>query len=198
MAQPHQDKKYTYSRKHSKFELIIGPMYSAKSSTLIAKIKRYTTQLKCCIIKHSIDTRYTTGNEIITHSGDKYNSVPIIITNDLAVIDDIIGEYDVIGIDELQFYKSPMYILKWLGKSKHVIACGLDGDANGHPFGDIHLLVPHADKITKLNAMCDLCGYKATYTMKRPEYNADHLTSQIDIGGKEKYIAVCRECFFDP
>ena len=73
--------------------------------------------------------------------------------------------------------------------------CGLDGDSNQAKFGHITDLIPLCDKVKKLKSVCNLCGNKAIFT-KQKLSNAD-TSNQIDIGGSEKYIAVCRRCSAD-
>ena len=41
---------------------------------------------------------------------------------------------------------------------KNVIVAGLDGDFKRNPFGDILKLIPHAEKVSKLSALCTICG----------------------------------------
>jgi thymidine kinase len=48
---------------------------------------------------------------------------------------------------------------------KHVIVTGLDGDYQRNPFGDMLKLIPLADKVDKLYALCAICkdGTEALY-----------------------------------
>ena len=49
-------------------ELIIGPMFSGKSTELMRKVKRYTiAQKKCLVVNYAKDNRYSTENVIATH-----------------------------------------------------------------------------------------------------------------------------------
>ena len=78
--------------------------------------------------------------------------------------------------------------------SKHVIVSGLDGDSERKPFGDILRLIPHAEKVSKLSALCLECndGTEAFFS-KRLIY--EDMSSQISVGSNDKYIAVCRKHF---
>lgn len=52
-------------------------------------------------------------------------------------------------------------------------------------------LVPLAEKVTKLNAVCMRCHSDAAFTQKLSSSK-----KTVEIGGADKYIAVCRKCFF--
>jgi thymidine kinase len=66
---------------------------------------------------------------------------------------------------------------------------GLDGDAQRKPFGKLLELIPLADSIIKLKAMCKKCndGTEALFTSKKV-----HDTTVVDIGSSDKYEALCR------
>ena len=75
---------------------------------------------------------------------------------------------------------------------KHVIVAGLDGDASRKPFGKLLELIPYADTIIKLKALCKKCndGTEALFTSKKV-----HDDTTVDIGGSDKYEALCRKHF---
>jgi thymidine kinase len=94
-----------------KIEMIIGPMFSGKSTELINSVNRYKHKNKNTIlVKYAQDTRYTEGAKVVTH--DKYlffhlyfrQESPALTTSFLREIFDELMLYDVIGIDEGQFY----------------------------------------------------------------------------------------------
>ena len=54
-------------------------------------------------------------------------------------------------------------------------------------------LIPLAESVTKLNAVCMLCYKDAAFTKRLGS------ETQVEvIGGAEKYISVCRQCFIEP
>lgn len=58
------------------------------------------------------------------------------------------------------------------------------------PFGSVLQLIPMAEKVTKLSAVCMIC-YKDAAFSKR-------LGAELEIeviGGADKYVSVCRACF---
>jgi thymidine kinase len=76
-----------------------------------------------------------------------------------------------------------------------VLAYGLRTDFQGEPFEGSKYLLAWADTINELKAICE-CGAKATMTVRLDEEgNAIREGSQIEIGGNERYVAMCRRHF---
>ena len=171
-------------------ELILGPMFSGKSSRLIQIVRKYKTlNQKILIVKPIIDNRYSNKSEIITH--DKITESCMSCSN-LEVIVDMINNYDVILIEEGQFFTDLYkYVILWC-QTKRVYVAGLNGDANKQLFGDIHTLIPHADEIIFMKALCKVCndGTPAIFTQKIISNN-----TVIEVGGEELYSACCRKHF---
>jgi len=168
-------------------------MYSGKSSELIRRVKRLQTIQQPYVIYNSIiDTRYGSSG-IYTHN---QIHVPGVITDHLMSQCDteVFNQAHTIFIDEAQFF-SDVYefvICAVETHHKHVVVLGLDGDSERRNFGFIHTLLPVADEITKLKALCSLCsdGTPSIFSKKMiptPE--------QVDIGSTDKYMAVCRTCY---
>jgi thymidine kinase len=174
-------------------ELIIGPMYAGKSTELIKIINRYKClQKNIIIINHSYNNRYG-SNGLTTHNKESIDKC-IILENlkDLNEKNIDLEKVDVIIIEELQFFNDAFeIIIDWCdNKGKTVVAAGLDGDFMRNPFGDVLRLIPHADKITKLNALCKRCGdgTLAHFTKRITKDNQTTLVGSDDI-----YEAVCRK-----
>lgn len=183
-------------------ETLLGPMYSGKTSTMYTIVEKYSYKRgkKCIIIKYIFDTRYNHLAEsggLVTHRGHEMNRVEIVETKLLADIDEKISDYDVIGVDEAQFYPDgPEYVAKWAREGKHVICAALyetaqkDSDGIPVPFPTMIKLVAVSTYVTKLTAICFQCDNIALFSKKIiPDDKVE------DIGGSEKYIAVCRACF---
>uniref|UniRef100_A0A6C0F6R3 thymidine kinase n=1 Tax=viral metagenome TaxID=1070528 RepID=A0A6C0F6R3_9ZZZZ len=172
-------------------EIIIGPMYSGKTTELIRRCSRYQSIGKnVTVINHSFDTRCD-ANEISTHSKNTYKAVKTEKLLDL----DLLPMPNIIGIDEAQFFPDLLQFVKYCEQFKCVIIiAGLDGDFQRNNFGGIHKCIPLCDSIVKLNAMCCVCndGTPGCFT-KKVDSNDKTL---IDIGGKDKFIAVCRKHYF--
>jgi len=73
---------------------------------------------------------------------------------------------------------------------KVVIVAALDGTFQRKPFGSILELVPLAEDVTKLTAVCVVCQGQASFSKR----TSDEQEIEI-IGGEDKYIAVCRACY---
>ena len=174
-------------------ELIIGPMYAGKSTELFRIINRYKCLNKnIIIINHCFNNRYgSTG--LTTHNKEKIDKCIILKhLKDLNKNDVDFEKVDVIIIEELQFF-SDAYdtIINWCDNhSKIVIAAGLDGDFMRNPFGDVLKLIPHAEKITKLNALCKKCG-DGTLAHFTKRITKDSQTTLV--GSSDIYEAVCRK-----
>ena len=181
-------------------QLFIGPMYAGKSSELIRQIQRYEILGKnILVINHSINNRYG-SNTITTHTKMSYDDCIIIPT--LSSIfentdyDARFNNAEVIVIEELQFFNDAYdNIVDWIdNRGKCVVAAGLDGDARKLPFGDVLRLIPHAEKVRKLNALCKKCGdgTKAHFSKR---LTTDEQT--ILVGSDDVYEAVCRKHFLN-
>lgn len=172
-----------------KIEVIIGPMFSSKSSTLLARIRRHEIAGRSCIvIKYIKDTRYD-EKHLTTHDLIKHPALP---ADDLSELDNVVAEYDCIGIDEGQFFKNLAASCdKWANNGKIVIVSGLDSTFARKPFGEMPALMAIAEKIDKLSAVCQTCGQDAAYSKRKVESEEVEL-----IGGADKYVASCRKCYF--
>ena len=175
----------------SKIEIILGPMFSGKSTELLRRTRRYEAiGRKVMYINHSLDTRYG-NNKISTH--DKLESDAIMTPQLMHVLKTTpFNESDIIAINEAQFFTDlhEFCIMSMNDFGKHIIVAGLDGDYKRQPFGDILKLIPLAesDDIIKLSAYCKVCAEKASFT-KRITDN----TCQVVIGGQNCHIPVCRK-----
>lgn len=182
--------------KNGKLYLIIGCMFSGKTSELINRYYRYTiANKKCLMIKYINDTRYD-KEYTTTHDGKKVKGL---CCKYLKEANDDIKNYDVIFIDEVQFFDDAhKYCELWtLEDNKIIIACGLNGTFNRQPFEIISKLIPLANDITFKTAICKETGKEAIYS-KLLGNNINNKNNNIEvIGGTEKYIAADRETFFN-
>jgi thymidine kinase len=171
-------------------ELIIGPMFSGKSTEIIRRVRLLKLiNKKILILKPTIDNRYVEG-KITSHN---YETVDCKIINNLNDIDDTeLNEINTIIIDEGQFFSDLLVtVSKWLKQlSINIIVAGLDGDFQQKPIGQILNLIPLSNKCLKLNSVCNICkdGTEAPFTYRHVKSN-----DTILIGGSESYIPVCRK-----
>jgi thymidine kinase len=174
-------------------ELIIGPMFSGKSSELIRKIRlAKTINKKVLVIKPLIDNRYD-NTKIVSHSLEAENCETV---EKLEMLNTIINDYDLIVIDEGQFFSDlKENVIKWVEiNKKDVIVGGLDGDFKRNPIGQILDLIPYSSKCNKLNSLCKMCG-DGTWAYFTHRFSNNN--QQIMIGGNEMYAALCRKHFLE-
>ena len=175
-----------------KIELIMGPMFSGKTSALMSKIKREKySKKKCFLVKYSADLRYSTDS-VCSHNMTTMEAKSVTLLGDLDKAD--LESHDVIGIDEGQFFQDLVQFCEhYVRLGKHIIISALDTDSERNPWTVIKNLFPICLKIKKLNARCKICGLKAgwTYKYNHTETVVDSSVNRIEIGGEELYIAVC-------
>jgi thymidine kinase len=164
-------------------------MFSGKTSRLIQIKQKYTIlNKKILTLKPIIDNRYSQQSVIVTHD---QNISECVSRFKLSEVYDI-NTYDIIIIEEGQFFPDLFeYVIEW-SKTKKVYVAGLNGDANKNLFGDLYKLISHADNIVFLTALCKVCndGTPAIFTKKIiPDDKV------VDVGGAEMYQAVCRAHF---
>ena len=170
-------------------EVICGSMFSGKTQELIRRLKRLKVAKKNFIVfKPAIDIRYK-KNKIVSHNQDSINAT---VVNNIAEIQNLISDEEVIAIDEAQFFDETLISLcnDLANKGKRIIICGLDMDYLGVPFGIMPSLMAISDSITKLHAICSDCGDTANYSYRK---SIDQ--DRIVIGEKDEYKALCRVCF---
>ena len=170
-------------------EVICGPMFSGKTEELIRRLVRAQIAKKTVhIFKHSTDNRYS-EDYIVSHNKNRIKCHSL---NNTKQIKDLSDNIDIIGIDEAQFFdESIIDVCNDLAKDgKRIIVAGLDRDYKAIPFGPMANLLTNADYITKLNAICMVCGNQASFSQRLTKDE-----TQILVGESEKYEARCRDCF---
>jgi thymidine kinase len=173
-----------------RLELIIGNMFSGKSSELIRRINRERSiNKKILVINYIKDNRYS-KDSVITHDFTKVKCLKIEFLSDLN--EHMIEQYDSFFIDEAQFFTDLYVFVQTVTETynKHVVVSGLDGDSNREPFGSVIKLIPICDTVDKLTAYCNKCnnGTLGPFTKKIIKNNLI-----VDIGGIDKFIPVCRQ-----
>ena len=171
-----------------RIELILGPMFSGKSTRLIEVIRKYTYKAKKTImIKFYADKRYSEKSEVVTHDLLKYDSIDCKNLRDSI---ETLKQYDVIGIDEGQFFPDLVEVCEELAALKKIIIiAGLNGDFRMEPFPVISKIISKADKIKLLKAYCFNCHKDAKFSLRIVQSNETVL-----IGAGEAYKPACREC----
>lgn len=174
-------------------EVITGPMFAGKSEELIRRVNTLTySKKKIIAFKPKIDDRYD-KSAISSHSGLKYQGYAISDCNE--ILDYIDKDTNVVAIDEVQFFSNDIIKIceDLANKGIRVIVAGLDLDFRGLPFGPMPELLARAEIITKLTAICTVCGMAATRTQRLIDGEPASASSPtILVGAKESYEARCR------
>ena len=174
-------------------ELICGSMFSGKSEELIRRVKRATyAKQEVRVFKPVIDNRYSEA-AVVSHNGTSMTSYAISSAADIW--DHISESTDVIAVDEVQFFDQEIVeVLSSLAdKGYRVIAAGLDMDFRGEPFGVVPNIMAIAESVTKLQAVCSVCGSPASRTQRLIDGKpASYDDPVILVGASESYEARCR------
>ena len=178
-------------------EVICGPMFSGKSEELIRRIRRAKIARQgVATFKHHFDNRHDVSC-VVSHDGNKLNAQPIDQVESIAKIA-MHPDIHVVGIDEVQFFPNQIVsiVLDLVDSGKRVIVAGLDLDFRGIPFGCMPALMAVADSVSKLEAICSICGHNAHFSQRLiNEKPARYDDPIIMIGAQEAYQARCRTCF---
>lgn len=185
------EKDRNNSNRSGWIEIVCGSMFSGKTEELIRRLKRARiAKQKVQIFKPAIDTRYD-EEDVVSHDANKESSIPVQNASQILFYAD---EYEVVGIDEAQFFGNELLEVcsQLANKGIRVIVAGLDMDYLGKPFGPIPLLMATAEYVTKVHAICMQCGNLASFS---------HRTIKNDklvvLGETESYEPLCRKCFVE-
>lgn len=178
-----------------------GAMNSGKSLEIIKVAHNYEEQNKPIeIFTSAIDNREGIGL-VASRTGYKRQAIPI--TEEMDLFDTIqsLGKRYCILVDEAQFL-SKEQILQLARVVDDldipVMAFGLKNDFTNNLFEGSKYLLLYADKIEEIKTICWFCHKKAIMNLRfvngKPVYEGE----QIQIGGNESYLPVCRKCYGKP
>lgn len=175
------------------FTLVVGPMYSGKTSELISFVEIYTLGRKPVkVFKPVLDDRYG-KTSIVSHTNAKVDAIAVSSSREILPL--INGSERAVFVDEVQFFDPGLstVILDLTRRGIDVFCSGLDLNFKNQPFETTMHLMAHADTVVKKKAVCHRCGeYHGTISHKTVKDDRE-----IDVGGFEKYIAACRACYRD-
>jgi thymidine kinase len=175
-------------------ELIVGCMYSGKSEELIRRVRRAViARQRVQVFKAAIDTRYS-AVDVVSHSGQSTAALPVPTID--ALWARIEADTHVVAIDEAQFFDRGLVDAceELAHEGRRVMVAGLDLDFRGEPFGQMPELIARADAISKLTAVCSVCGEpNATRTQRLVGgLPAEYGAPLIAVGAADLYEARCR------
>ncbi len=174
-------------------EVITGPMFSGKSEELIRRLKRARiARQRVVCYKPDVDLRYH-RTHIASHSAHTHEAIPVSSVEQLrASLFPQLHAVEVVGVDEVQFLSPAVIPLlsELVALGKRVIAAGLDMTYAAEPFGPVPALMAMADTVTKLSAVCMVCGESAIHTQRLGQSQ-----ELVVVGATGLYEARCRAHF---
>ncbi len=171
-------------------EVITGSMFSGKTEELIRRLKRaLLARQRVQAFKPRIDDRYD-PTRIVSHEAVSVDAVAVASSESL--IARVAEETEVVAIDEAQFFDRGIVDVceELANRGVRVIAAGLDQDYLGRPFPPMPELMAIAEEVTKVHAVCTVCGGPASRSQRLISESTTVL-----VGGAESYEARCRACF---
>ena len=178
-----------------RIEVVCGSMFCGKTEELIRRVRRaIIAKQKVKVFKPSIDDRY--GIQSVTsHTGQTVEAIPVQSSQELLELAN--GGTTVVAIDEAQFFDEGIVEVVQTLADQHnirVIIAGLDLDFRAEPFGPMPFLMSIAEDVTKLHAICVVCGESASRTQRLVNGNPARYDDPIIlVGAQESYEARCRE-----
>jgi thymidine kinase len=172
-------------------EVVCGPMFSGKTEELIRRVRRaQIARQKVQIFKPQIDDRYH-KEDVVSHSSQSVHALPV--KDSFELLTRVYDSTRIVAIDEVQFFDKDIVKIaaKLARRGIRVICAGLDQDFTGKPFGPIPGLLAIADEVTKVHAICTVCGAPATKSYRKGRENKD----QVLVGETDLYEARCRAHF---
>ncbi|MET3699035.1 thymidine kinase [Bacillus oleivorans] len=174
-------------------EVICGSMFSGKSEELIKRVRKAQfAKETVAVFKPVIDNRYS-DLAVVSHNGSQVQATSISTSHE--ILGYVTADVDLVAIDEAQFLDADLTeVAQTLANRGHrVVLAGLDQDFRGEPFGPMPQLMAIAELVTKLHAVCSVCGSPASRTQRlingEPALYDDPV---IKVGASESYEPRCR------
>ena len=179
-----------------------GAMASGKSIEILKVAHNYETQQRhVLLLTSALDNRSGVG-EIASRIGMQRSALAISYADDLfKLIQDQQDDVAAVLIDEAQFMtKEQVLELTQVVDDLNipVLAFGLKNDAFNNLFPGSEALLIYADKIEEMKTLCSFCGRKATMNLRISDGQPVYEGAQVQIGGDEAYMPVCRYHYNHP
>lgn len=188
-------------KKTGYLEVIAGPMYCGKTEELIRLMKRASIAgRKIQVFKHKIDNRYGTDKKLYSHAGVTFDCD--LVEDAQQILKHVKKETEIIAIDEAQWFGEALVdvVTQLLSQKKRIIVSGLAMTFDRQPFVPMPTLMAMADRVSKLSAVCSVCGQDAVFHKRLAKgvkgVNAlvadPRFVSKMDAS---VFQARCRNCF---
>jgi thymidine kinase len=176
-------------------------MNAGKSTSLLQSSYNYRERgMNTLVLAPAFDDRYGVGR-VVSRIGLEAQATTFNIGDNLF---DIVTAYckedplHCVLVDEAQFLtKAQVFELGQITDELEVpvLAYGIRTDFQGEPFEGSKYLLAWADNLNELKAICH-CGRKATMIIRLDQDgNAVTEGSQVEIGGNDRYVSMCRKHF---
>ena len=175
--------------KRGTIEVVCGSMFSGKTEELLRRLRRAKIAKQTVeIFKPKVDVRYS-DDEVVSHDKNSIQSTPVNHSSNILLLSSAV---EVVGIDEAQFFDMGLVNVcqQLADQGVRVIVAGLDMDFKRKPFGPVPGLCAIADDVTKVHAICVMCGCLANYSHRIVAGE-----KQVMLGELEEYKPLCRECY---
>ena len=185
----------------AKLYFYYSSMNAGKSTALLQSSYNYRERgMSTLVLAPNLDDRYGVG-KVTSRIGLETNATTFNADDDLFKLIsaiDLDSPLHCVLVDEAQFLsKEQVHQLGEVTDELNipVLAYGLRTDFQGEPFEGSKYLLAWADNLTELKAIC-FCGSKATMVIRLGEDgNAITQGSQVEIGGNDRYVSMCRKHF---
>jgi thymidine kinase len=185
----------------AKLYFYYSSMNAGKSTSLLQSSYNYQERgMNTLVLAPKLDDRYG-GGKVTSRIGIETEAVTFSSQDNLLdLVEDASADHPVhcVLIDEAQFLtKQQVFQLGEVTDTLNVpvLAYGLRTDFQGEPFEGSKYLLAWSDNLKELKAICH-CGTKATMVVRLDQHgNAVREGSQIEIGGNDRYVSMCRKHF---
>jgi len=170
-------------------EVICGSMFSGKTEELIRRLRRARiARQETEVYKPTLEARYS-DDEVVSHDENTVSTTPVDTASQILLMT---SRADLVGIDEAQFFDTELVDVcqQLANDGRRVIVTGLDTDYQAQPFDPIPQLMAVAEHVTKLHAVCVVCGAPANHSQRIVPGD-----ERVLVGATEAYEPRCRQCF---
>lgn len=185
--------------RQGRIEVVAGVMFSGKSEELIRRVRRaLIARRRVRVFKSHLDARYDGLHRVSSHTGVAIEALPIDRSEEILRHVEEPGAVDVVAVDEVQFLDAGIVeVATHLAeRGVRVVCAGTDTDFRGEPFGMMGHLMAIAEEVTKLQAICVVCGDLACRNQRLVDGQPARWNMPVVmVGGSESYEARCRRCF---
>lgn len=176
-------------------------MFAGKSEELLRRVRRAQfAGLAVEVVSHSLDERHGAG-QVASHSGLRISSHSV---PDVRAMVQLVEnrDLDLVAIDEAQFFGPDLVpaVSELVLTGLTVVVAGLCVTFDGRPFEPLPSLMALAEDVTKLTAVCAVCGADAAFHQRvlGDDVGDASVPTATHVGGIEAYQARCRRHFAPP